>query len=400
MYPLFFTNDGKLDPRAFKTFGLNAKDKESAIGFFGTGLKYAIAVLLREGIDIQIRTGDEVYDFITGTSEFRGKAFQSCHYRTKDGQLQDLPFTTELGKNWTVWMAYRELFCNAKDEGGNVSTESTKAETIIIVEGMEFCKVHEERSKYFLEGTTVEALKNIERWNIQSLQGTPGIFYKGIRVLNNAGYTEKPLYMNYNLTGTHTLTEDRTLENNWDLKIALGRFIESNDEKYLRALLNPKAGFAEQELSSVYLSSTPSELWFSLVEERRKNDQPLPLYQLGHYKRLRKIEEEIEEMELSALENQMIFRAQGVVEDIMGIEVSKFPIKKGKIGSDTLGAAHNGTIYIGQRGFDEGTKMVAACLVEEFVHLQDNVSDETYEMQHALHRNYLTAIERIRGEPF
>ena len=46
---------GKLDLRSLSTFGLNAKpNTTNPIGYFGTGMKYAIAVLLRKHVSIEM----------------------------------------------------------------------------------------------------------------------------------------------------------------------------------------------------------------------------------------------------------------------------------------------------------------------------------------------------------
>ena len=46
---IIFTNQGEIDIRAVTTFGVSVKNDNSAIGMFGTGLKYAIAIILRHG---------------------------------------------------------------------------------------------------------------------------------------------------------------------------------------------------------------------------------------------------------------------------------------------------------------------------------------------------------------
>jgi len=43
--PIIFHNQGELDIRAVTTFGLSVKKNDNPIGYFGTGLKYAIAAL-------------------------------------------------------------------------------------------------------------------------------------------------------------------------------------------------------------------------------------------------------------------------------------------------------------------------------------------------------------------
>lgn len=67
---VIFRNKGIIDPRSITTFGVSSKDSESAIGYFGTGLKYAIAILLREGCKIDIYTGgDFLFDSLVSIGE-------------------------------------------------------------------------------------------------------------------------------------------------------------------------------------------------------------------------------------------------------------------------------------------------------------------------------------------
>lgn len=104
---LVFKNPGHIDPVSITTFGISAKDTESAIGMFGTGLKYAVAVLLRNGYKITIYSGDKTYEFDVANNDVRNKTF---NHVTMNGEF--ISFTTELGKFWEPWMAVRELVCN------------------------------------------------------------------------------------------------------------------------------------------------------------------------------------------------------------------------------------------------------------------------------------------------
>ena len=46
---------GNIDPQAFVLLGASTKrDDESKIGFFGSGLKYSIAYLLRNNIEFKV----------------------------------------------------------------------------------------------------------------------------------------------------------------------------------------------------------------------------------------------------------------------------------------------------------------------------------------------------------
>ena len=93
---IVFENKGELDIRAIKTFGVNSKDNPaSAIGYFGTGLKYALAILLRAKHVVTIITGGKKYTFGVVTSKIRNYSFDIV---TMNGE--ELGFTTELGKDW------------------------------------------------------------------------------------------------------------------------------------------------------------------------------------------------------------------------------------------------------------------------------------------------------------
>ncbi|HEY5446121.1 MAG TPA: hypothetical protein VIJ87_16960, partial [Pyrinomonadaceae bacterium] len=151
-----FYNNGTLDHRAFTMLGLSAKSDDKAIGFFGTGFKYAIATLLRHGCDVQVWTDTRVYGFHTKHGKFRNKEFDFIYYND-GGDERELPFTTHLGANWKLWQAYRELYTNALDEGGGVALIENVddyggrlGDICVCVIGDEFVKIYEQHAKYFL----------------------------------------------------------------------------------------------------------------------------------------------------------------------------------------------------------------------------------------------------------
>jgi hypothetical protein len=113
---LYFHNPGEIDIRGATIAGLSAKQGDSPIGFFGTGLKYAIASVLRWQGRISIWSGTEEYKFLARSLDFRGVEFQQIMMND-----QPLGFTTEYGKTWQPWQIFRELYANALDEGGGVS---------------------------------------------------------------------------------------------------------------------------------------------------------------------------------------------------------------------------------------------------------------------------------------
>lgn len=149
---VIFENPGEIDPLMIQTFGVSVKETDHPIGFFGTGLKYALAILLRTGHKVILQSGLNQHEFAVSERTIRGTPFRLV-------TMDDAPlgFTDQLGKTWEVWMAYRELYCNTKDENGSVDTAEAMPEpaenvTRFIVEGDEFLTQHRNREIFLLEG--------------------------------------------------------------------------------------------------------------------------------------------------------------------------------------------------------------------------------------------------------
>ena len=108
-----FITPTALPIEAATTMGVSVKETDGAIGKFGTGLKYAIAGILRLNGRVEIQIDRDVYHFEARKSEIRGRDFWIIHCND-----QACGFTTELGKHWEPWQLFRELASNTLDEGG------------------------------------------------------------------------------------------------------------------------------------------------------------------------------------------------------------------------------------------------------------------------------------------
>lgn len=107
-------NSGEIESNALFLLGASSKrDDDTKIGFFGSGAKYALAVLLREGIPVRAFSGEREIAIGVQDVDFRGTTFGQI---ILDGQPTS--FTTSMGPTWATWFALRELICNALDEGG------------------------------------------------------------------------------------------------------------------------------------------------------------------------------------------------------------------------------------------------------------------------------------------
>lgn len=229
MKTLAFVTDGLIDLRAFTTFGFNAKPKtDNPIGFFGTGLKLSVAVIARLGCRVTVMIDGVQHEFYTKTTDFRGKSFEQVRMRKRKSLMsrwsyQEMPFTTELGKNWEPWQVYRELESNTRDEGGHtlvVDDEDShgmsflnddhRGKTVIMIDQPEIVACHEERNTIFFEPTEEQQEGFSTNGRIEVYPGESNyLFYRGMRVIA----LDKPSKFTYNITCEQRLTEDRTLYN-------------------------------------------------------------------------------------------------------------------------------------------------------------------------------------------
>ena len=142
---LVFSNPGKLEMNMVKLLGVSVKESNDPIGFFGTGLKYAMATALRLGGEMTIYSDGERFDVLGRKVELRGKEFTQVLLND-----EALGFTTELGKQWEAWMVVRELYSNALDEQGSTTIQSGEladyaiaGKTIIVLRSECFLEVWE-----------------------------------------------------------------------------------------------------------------------------------------------------------------------------------------------------------------------------------------------------------------
>lgn len=200
------TNAGLIPMEAVTTMGVSAKDGDTPIGFFGTGLKYAIAGLLRLGHKITIYRGLDAFTFRTQTHEIRGQEFEIIYMDGPDG-AEKLGFTTHLGAKWEMWQVFRELYSNCLDEQGQISfnaVEPAEGQTTIHIRGEGFAQEARTRDKLFL------ASKPLATDILVEIHPGPssGIYYRGVLAMKMPVQSA----LTYNITTSLDLTEDRTIK--------------------------------------------------------------------------------------------------------------------------------------------------------------------------------------------
>lgn len=390
---IIFRNQGSIDPRSITTFGVSSKDSESAIGYFGTGLKYAIAILLREGCKIDIYTGGEKLSF--GTLEQRVRVDDFTFVTMND---QPLSFTTELGKNWQIWQAIRELWCNCLDEHGEAFSSDyfddvpAADETVVVISGRAAMEAWSMRDAIMINSTPLFETEHVDIHPGQSSH----IYYKGVRVHD----LSRPSLFTYNLKSAVTLTEDRTMQHSnlagW---YAAKGIATLNEKSFLGRVLTAGQEWFEHRLDFDSVSASDD---FSGIVRQMARQQISGLNQSAtRCARFSNDEllDDLPRMTITAVDNLRLKKAISFAKTI-GFAVDEYEIIVIEhLGEGVLGRAANEKIYLSKIVFMQGTKMVAGTLIEEFIHLRHKLFDETRGMQNFLFDSLVSIGEQITGEP-
>lgn len=384
-----FNNPGLIDIFAIKTFGISVKENDNAIGYFGTGLKYAIAILLREGQEISIFRGKEEFKFSTREVIVRKETFQVVTMNN-----EELGFTIDVGKNWELWQAYRELYANVLDEGGSVLTGSVtfnENNTNIIVRGDKFREIHFNKDSFILSNDLVfrECLPGL----LNAFHGTTNsCFYKGFKV-HELSEEMKFLYT-YNMLANVKLTEDRTIKSTWDIKYYVALlFLQTKDEEMLKNVLLANESFYENTLDFAMMSTKPSETFMKVMRELYK-DKGLEINKTAIRVFLENNKEDIEPVpcEINGIEKEQLEIAKAFIKSL-DYEIDKFPIIITKsLGPEIFGLASlkDNKIYLSKNAFERGTTFLTETLIEEFIHLEYRHMDCSRAMQDYLFRKIVS----------
>lgn len=390
---IVFRNQGSIDLRSITTFGVSSKDSDSAIGYFGTGLKYAIAILLREGCQIDIYTGGEHLQFSTSEQRVRVDDFT---FVTMNGA--PLSFTTELGKNWKTWQAIRELWCNCLDEKGEAFSSDYfddvpgADETVIIVSGREALEAWSKRDEIVISSKPLFSNEYVDIHPGQSNH----IYYKGIRVHD----LTRPSLFTYNVKGHCELTEDRTMKHSnlagWYVAKGIGLL---SDRPLLSRVLTIGQEWFEHRLD--FDSVTACDDFSGIVKQMARQQVSGLNQSATRCARFSNDEllDDLPRMAISNVDNLRLKKAINFANSI-GFAVDEYEIVVIEhLGESVLGRAANGKIYLSKIVFMQGTKMVAGTLIEEFIHLRHGLHDETRSMQNFLFDSIVSLGEQISGEP-
>lgn len=422
---LKITSAGEIEPEALTLMGASNKRGDGGkIGMFGSGNKFSLAYLMRHGIAPRIFSGTTEIEVSGVTKTFRNEPFTVI---TINGQETSL--TTAMGKDWDCWMAIREVFANALDEGdatisvaGRVNYKEGITSFFIPMNDLveEF---YENVDSYF--STNRNPIHECET-GVMYRSGQKGIIYrKGIRVME---VPQKSLF-DYDLVHMD-ITEDRTVKYAWQPHERIMSMISSLTD---RSLINeyfanisddslfenspscyssismtncapiwdevikgmyfcPKGvgGFVK-ESERVMTSFIDSRIYTAMESRFGKDILPPSLRGKGSLK-YKVIEE-------GAHFRGKINKAVGMCK-LSGVPVDRYQVHVAEFSNkDVLGMAENEdkSIVLSDRVLAMGQKEIMSTIIEEYIHLSTGAADETRAFQDASINLCISMMEQLSG---
>lgn len=211
---LKITNKGLIVAEDLMLIGSSTKREQTGkIGMFGSGWKYALAYLIRNDATPIIFSGEKEIKIDFNIVLHRNSPVKVI---TVDGRETSL--TTEMGPKWDAWMALREVYSNAIDEGDNtISTvlnpvlEGIEDETAIFIPlTYALQEVVMKFDMYFSFNRKVSFENKVARLFIRKEQAPITIYRKGIRCYNSSRYENCYFDIDFNEI---PINEDRLASN-------------------------------------------------------------------------------------------------------------------------------------------------------------------------------------------
>jgi hypothetical protein len=389
---IIFQNEGLIDIDAVTTLGVSVKN-DNAIGYFGTGVKFAIATILRNRGKVKMFRGLVPYEFASQETEIRGKKFNLV---TMNGT--NLGFTTDLGRNWEPWMAFRELASNALDEGGSylesdaIPIGANKTVFVVICAGI--TEAYYLRREIILESKPIYKNEHLEIHD----GGTRYIYYRGVRV----GNFHSDAKFTYNILRKIDLTEDRTYKYHFQLTETIAEGLATcTDTDIIHTALNAGSKFVEHDLQFPSYKHSPQFLSEALALRADLsnviNANPSAM-KLAHDRSLCSLGP-AQSVALTSVQSAQLQRALAMLKQ-GGYDVDYPIVIVQSLGEGVLGLAKEDKIFLSLSPFEKGTKEIASTILEEYVHLKTGYGDETRQLQTWLFDQVLVQIEEKLNQPF
>lgn len=405
---------GKIDIEALSLLGASSKrGDETKIGQFGSGNKFAIAYFLRNNYEVVIYSGLEEIKLTTVEKTFRDKTFKVICFNGKESSI-----TTEFGKDWELWQAIREIYCNAIDEGEHSLEYVNKIEpledytTFYIKNKAEITNFVANFDDYFDENK--EVLFECEYGKILSKgeKSKLNLYRKGIRCME----TDKDSIYDYDISSI-SIDENRLVKYAWQVPSYIWNLIYkcTNKEVIKNVLFNCSEGNFIENIPSDF-NSVNENFMSKEYKEVLKEITLAPRGMAGLLS--------IEEVASTTIVPSLIFQQAKCIVDNDNL-ANKFKVYKDSFyvdlewdsyseatlnkaieffeecnykkplnydiklarfdKKDILGFADekNKCIVLSENCIAKGVQSVIETIIEEYIHLQYQVFDETRGFQNA-----------------
>lgn len=441
---ILIQNDGEIETNSFELIGASTKRGESGkIGFFGSGLKYSIAYMMRQGIDFKVFSGEQELLFSTVPEQLKSQSFDRICINGKPTS-----YTVTMGPTWKEdWFVLREIYCNAIDEGSCTLVKETEivqpseGKTRVYIQLTDSLQgVVNEWDKYFIdERVPIFTAKDIYTCYLGTDDGTNGIqdvsvYHKTDGILYRRGVrVAKQTHRLYDYALTHVdINEDRTAKHQSALDYGFcDMACKMSDENWLVSILRTASNDLPcDEYNGICSFSgmvKVSDKWVDFSEryllvvdeiagryaEEIANSKKEVLKLPSAF--ARKIKQDIPEIKILGLGSmiggkfseeveqtpKMKFLLKEVINSLaeMKYEVP-FDISVVNFEDvDTLGMADlkERKILIASQTFDMGRREIALVLMEESEHIRSHKGDETRSFQTHIFSQWLKTMENANG---
>lgn len=416
-------NNGEIEPEALSLVGASTKRTDtSKIGQFGSGNKFALAYLLRNGYNVQIFAGHNEIKLTQQPCKYRDQEFQLLYVNSEKTSI-----TLEMGKDWQFWQAMREIYCNAIDEGGNElefvnHITPIEGETHFYIENQKdvmdfianFDNYFAERKKVLFEcryGRILE--KSGEKANI---------YRKGIRCYNS----DKLSVFDYDFNDIE-ITEDRIVKYSWEIAGKIWNLVYAcEDKEVILSILHQSAKAQYIESSTSYggldiskssqcfkdvvksIRTAPRSYAGALSPEEQHNHIIVPTEvfesirgvigndNVGTRFKVSLSGELYTEVVPSELTKETLNKALDFLKEVQFD--MPYDIKIVKFGeSNIMGCAHQGEILISELAIERGVNDTVNTIIEEFIHLKHGVQDETRAFQTASINELIAYMKKVNA---
>lgn len=413
---------GEIETEAFTLIGASSKRNDATkIGYFGSGLKYSIAALLRNNIDFKIFQGENEIKFDVVDKSFRNDVYKAITVNGKETSMT----TTMGGSDWDIPFApFREIYSNALDEDSDVLLTTTTnlvgeigTTTILIEMTSAMTDFYNNINEYFCDkNPNVLTTNKFGTIYPKASNGFTKLFRKGILCYEDT----KPALFSYN-SPEFTINESRVLNNQYGASASVARIWKaSKNEELILELINGlkggNAGYYEHTLPfSTYeiftnewhkvcknLKFVPAEALMFCKESKLQGriilpkSLLIPLYRqfedldvLGISKEEDKSHYVIEEEPSTILTDKVIDALSLLRQTRYVSRLSKIDIKYANfIDSNVLGLADDGKTILSTKLEVEDVPYIAKIIIEENEHNLSGFGDETRDFQNHLFKLY------------